>query len=638
MRGFATGTFLGVVLLMVAAGLPLLASASPPADTTPPIVYIYSPVDQQSMRGVYDLVAISDDAGGTQSMEFFADGVSVGFGTRTATSQTGSTWVLPWDTRVKPDGAVVAVTARATDMAGNSATGGPVSAPVDNTPPETALLTKPPAHHNQTSATFSFTGSDNITPSADITYAYTLDGVTKQLPLDVSSVTVTGLSQGSHTFEVKARDRAGNFDPTPVTYTFSVDTVAPGGRFYFADGVHTKSTVITLWFDPYDTTPVTGISETRVGSEGPNGVEWRPWDPFVARRQWTLTPGDGPKAVYVQYRDAADNRSNIMMDFIVLDTVPPDVTLHSGPTGYVSSRSAVFEFSKTESTGGTQCALDGGEYLPCTSPHEYQQLPDGAHTVAIRANDEAGNVDPTPATRSWTVDLTPPVVGVPAHGLDTSTDTGAVRVRLRWCATGCSTDVARYELQESADGGVTYAAVPLPTATTKTVVRPLQPGAAKYRYRLRAQDHAGNWGAYRTGTAFGLTAYQEDPLAGATTHPVTYPSGVWSRGALTGSYGGYVRYVSTAGATARLSVPVGGKSVAWVSNRASSRGKADVWVDGVFVATLDLYRAATQMRQVVWSRALDPHVAHTVEVRVRADRNASSTGARVDVDAFVVTR
>ncbi|MGH9023510.1 MAG: DUF7594 domain-containing protein, partial [Acidimicrobiia bacterium] len=50
-----------------------------------------------------------------------------------------------------------------------------------------------------------------------------------------------------------------------------------------------------------------------------------------------------------------------------------------------------------------ECAMDGLAFAPCTSPHSYSGLPAGAHTFEVRAIDPAGNVDPTPARRSWTV-------------------------------------------------------------------------------------------------------------------------------------------------------------------------------------------------------------------------------------------
>lgn len=46
--------------------------------------------------------------------------------------------------------------------------------------------------------------------------------------------------------------------------------------------------------------------------------------------------------------------------------------------------------------------MDAGTYSACTSPKAYLGLTNGAHAFSVRATDTAGNVDPTPATRTWT--------------------------------------------------------------------------------------------------------------------------------------------------------------------------------------------------------------------------------------------
>ena len=38
---------------------------------------------------------------------------------------------------------------------------------------------------------------------------------------------ITGLSDGSHTFQVRAVDAVGNRDPTPAIFTWTVDATAP---------------------------------------------------------------------------------------------------------------------------------------------------------------------------------------------------------------------------------------------------------------------------------------------------------------------------------------------------------------------------------------------------------------------------
>src|SRR5215213_6339582 len=91
------------------------------------------------------------------------------------------------------------------------------------------------------------------------------------------------------------------------------------------------------------------------------------------------------------------------------DTTPPETTIDSGPSGTVSSTSASFAFSSAEAGSTFECKLDGGNFTSCTSPKSYTgPLSEGSHTFSVRATDAAGNVDATPATRTWTVNTTSP--------------------------------------------------------------------------------------------------------------------------------------------------------------------------------------------------------------------------------------
>lgn len=85
------------------------------------------------------------------------------------------------------------------------------------------------------------------------------------------------------------------------------------------------------------------------------------------------------------------------------DTTPPDTTLLGGPSGTVEETSATFTFSSNESNVTFECAKDTGAFLACTSPKTYYGFADGPHSFRVRAIDGAGNPDPTPAARDWTV-------------------------------------------------------------------------------------------------------------------------------------------------------------------------------------------------------------------------------------------
>ena len=68
----------------------------------------------------------------------------------------------------------------------------------------------------------------------------------------------------------------------------------------------------------------------------------------------------------------------------------------------------MFAFTSTETGSTFECSIDGGAYSLCTSPKTYTGLVDGYHTFQVRAVDTSANTDPTPATRSFFIDTTPP--------------------------------------------------------------------------------------------------------------------------------------------------------------------------------------------------------------------------------------
>jgi len=58
--------------------------------------------------------------------------------------------------------------------------------------------------------------------------------------------------------------------------------------------------------------------------------------------------------------------------------------------------------------------MDGQSWRDCDSStaQAYQGLADGTHTFRVRATDEAGNVETSPPSRTWSIDATAPVVGI----------------------------------------------------------------------------------------------------------------------------------------------------------------------------------------------------------------------------------
>ena len=87
---------------------------------------------------------------------------------------------------------------------------------------------------------------------------------------------------------------------------------------------------------------------------------------------------------------------------------PPETVIDSGPTGLIGESSVTFTFHGSDTDDTFQCALDGAPWVSCASPQQYTALAEGAHTFQVRAVNAAGEVDPTPASASFTVEATPP--------------------------------------------------------------------------------------------------------------------------------------------------------------------------------------------------------------------------------------
>lgn len=105
---------------------------------------------------------------------------------------------------------------RARDAAGNvDATPQARTVTVDLTPPDTRLDSTPPKQSYSANATFSFSATET-----GATFECNLDGA--EFRACGSPSTLTGLSKGTHTFQVRSRDAVGNLDTTPASHTWAI--------------------------------------------------------------------------------------------------------------------------------------------------------------------------------------------------------------------------------------------------------------------------------------------------------------------------------------------------------------------------------------------------------------------------------
>jgi uncharacterized repeat protein (TIGR01451 family) len=272
---------------------------------------------------------------------------------------------------------------RATDAAGNVGTAS-YAWVVDLTPPSLSFTSTPANPTNQTSASFAFTvsGATSVTCRLD-SGAFSACG---------SPVTLSGLSDGSHTFTVRAEDAAGNV--ATISHTWVVDTVAPSLAFTSTPANPTNLTSATIAFTVSGATSVTCQQDSGA------------FEPCSS--PLTLSGlADGSHTFTVRAEDDAGNVTTISHTWVV-DTTPPDVTFTSTPPSATSSTSATLAFTVTGGAISVECSLDGAAFSPCTSPVSATGLADGPHTFAVRATDAVGNT--RTVTHAWTVDTVPPAM------------------------------------------------------------------------------------------------------------------------------------------------------------------------------------------------------------------------------------
>jgi len=96
--------------------------------------------------------------------------------------------------------------------------------------PETTITAGPTGTIDYNDVSFAWTGVDDVTPTAQLEYSYTLEGYDTSWSAWISSTSkaYTDLSNGNYIFKVKARDLDGNIDQTPAERSFTV-WVAPSG-------------------------------------------------------------------------------------------------------------------------------------------------------------------------------------------------------------------------------------------------------------------------------------------------------------------------------------------------------------------------------------------------------------------------
>lgn len=370
--------------------------------------------------------------------------------------------------------------------------GAAAHAQADTAPPNTFILSGPQPLTNQAVATFDFNATES-----PVTYECSLDNGSFEPCADPVAFTV---GEGSHTLRVRARDSAGNVDPTPALHSWTVDLTPPPAPVVGspAEGARLESTTPT-----FTGTAVAGSRVTLLMDGNFLGDIER----VEGSGQWsyavTAPLARGSHELTAIATDEAGNDSDSTTVSFSVGALP-DTRVLSGPPALTNQRSATFDLDSPTPDVSYECSLDEGAFAACADPLVLTSVAEGAHQLQARARDSAGQVDDTPASYSWTVDTTPPaapVVGSPANGATLGTARPAI----------AGTAEPRSTVTVSIDGTAAGTATASGSgAWTLTPAQALAKGS--HTVQASARDEAGN-----SGPGSSLVSFTVDPALVDTT-------------------------------------------------------------------------------------------------------------------------
>ena len=97
----------------------------------------------------------------------------------------------------------------------------------DLTPPETLITSAPDEYVSPGDITIIYSATDDMSLPEALLFSYNIDGGSWSAWSIDTSTTLSGLSEGSHTFAVKSIDEAGNEDLTSAEAVFTIDGTVP---------------------------------------------------------------------------------------------------------------------------------------------------------------------------------------------------------------------------------------------------------------------------------------------------------------------------------------------------------------------------------------------------------------------------
>jgi hypothetical protein len=254
------------------------------------------------------------------------------------------------------------------------------------------------------------------------------------------------------------------------------DTTLPVGSITCPGGLYATENPVTVNLSASDAAGVAGVQFSA------DGVTWGAEEPYATTWSWDIPGGDGPKTIYVRFKDGADNWSLPYSLTLTLDRAAPDLNLSAPPDGSVTTLPTVNVVGTvSDATTGVELMLINGKGVTIQAAFSRPvTLTYGVNTLSVTAVDRAGNV----ATRQRTVTLdnVNPVLTVTDPDQDIATHAPGMTIR------GSVSDLTGIALTVTMDG-VSWT----PAVTDGSFAQAVAFGAEKrYAVVVTATDAANN--------------------------------------------------------------------------------------------------------------------------------------------------
>ncbi len=296
-----------------------------------------------------------------------------------------------------------------------------------------------------------------------------------------------------------------------------------------------------------------------------------------------------------------------------LQASPRSIVLAPGGSGSINVDVTAANAASVTVSGGSPATVDYDEPNTEIDISVPAGMPEGIYPLVVEGS--GSNPATKRAAAVLIVDATPPdasVDGVSLASSGTVSTSGTVPLVIAWGAQDAASGLASSHLQRLVDVNPDDWANVASGSGPSTVIT----GANAESFRATATDSIGNSTTSPTSGPWNVSRYQES--AATYTAPAA-----WLTASPAGAWGGSVRYAALNGSAARFVFT--GSDVAWISIRAGDRGKAKVFMDGVFQRKVNLAAGTFGSRQIVFrATGLSNAAAHAAD----RDRDHRQAGGR----------